>query len=373
MPLTTEDRTAAPRVWVLAGDRAGDRAQLLGLAEALGWPFEIKRLAHNPLHRLPNLALGASLASLDRREASPLASPWPDLVLASGRRSVPVARWIRARSGGRTRLVHIGRPWAPLRLFDLVITTPQYGLPDRPNVVRNTLSLNRVDPDRLAQAGASWRERLSHLPKPHVALLVGGNSRPYMLDVETARRLGREASAFAERRGGSLLVSTSRRTPPEAAEALFAAIGVPVHGYRWQDGGENPYPGYLALADFLVVTGDSASMLSEALATGKPVQLFDLPERPDWRLRALRRFQRLADRSRSTRFGNNLPARLYDRLVDLGLLTSTRDLRRLHEAVLRRGWATRLGEAVPSRRPAPSEDWDRAVQRVRDLFPEGGR
>ena len=138
---------------MLAGRKAGDRAQMIGLAETLGWPFEVKELRHNALVHLPNILLGASLISLDRKASSPFAPPWPDLVVASGRRSVPAARWVRARSSGRTRLVHIGRPWAPLRLFDLIITTPQYGLPLRPNVLQNTASLHRVDARRLHAAG----------------------------------------------------------------------------------------------------------------------------------------------------------------------------------------------------------------------------
>ena len=134
-----------PRVWAVTGARAGDRAQILALAEALGWPVEEKRLAHNLMEAVPNLLLDDSRLSLKARAADPLESPWPDLVIASGRRSVPIVRWIRRRSGGRTRLVHIGRPWAPLKHFDLIVSTPQYHLPKASNVLHNALSLNRVD------------------------------------------------------------------------------------------------------------------------------------------------------------------------------------------------------------------------------------
>src|SRR5262249_56104476 len=90
---------------------------------------------YSAANRLPNLLLGASLASVRSGASSALAPPWPDLVLAASRRSVPVARWIRARSGGRTKLVHLLHAMAPLDLFDLVITTPQYRLPDRPTLL----------------------------------------------------------------------------------------------------------------------------------------------------------------------------------------------------------------------------------------------
>src|SRR5262245_38399921 len=116
-------------VWVLLGRKTGDNEQCLAVAEALGVPFETKRLAFNALYRAWNLLLGRSRASLDRTASDRLEPPWPALVIAAGRRCVPVARWIQRKSGRRTRLVQIGRPRAPLDWFDLVIATPQYGLP----------------------------------------------------------------------------------------------------------------------------------------------------------------------------------------------------------------------------------------------------
>jgi len=139
-------------VWVLLGQHGGDNAQLTSLAASLGWPFATKRLRFNLLSGTPGLLLGPTRIGLARHRSDPLVPPWPDLVLFAGFRAVSIARWIRRRAGGRTRLVAIGRPRAPLGLFDLVVTTAQYGLPARPNVLRNTLTLNRPDPQRLARA-----------------------------------------------------------------------------------------------------------------------------------------------------------------------------------------------------------------------------
>ncbi|HSE90447.1 MAG TPA: ELM1/GtrOC1 family putative glycosyltransferase, partial [Candidatus Binatia bacterium] len=69
------------RVWVLLGDSAGDNAQLLRLAEALGWSFEAKRIRYNQLNRCPNLLLGASKLTVDTQRSDPLTPPWPDLVI----------------------------------------------------------------------------------------------------------------------------------------------------------------------------------------------------------------------------------------------------------------------------------------------------
>src|SRR5581483_6461257 len=119
----------------------------------------------------------------------PLAPPWPDLVISAGRRNEPVARWIRARAGGRTRLVHLGRPWADPRRFDLVVTTPQYRVPALANVIEIEAPLHRVSPERLAEAAARWQPAFAALPRPRIAVLVGGDSPPYRFDAALAREL----------------------------------------------------------------------------------------------------------------------------------------------------------------------------------------
>lgn len=361
---------ATRRVWLLLGSRAGDRAQIEALGAALatlGWSSESKRIVANKLFRIPNLFLDSSLLSIDRAASSPLTPPWPDLAIAAGRRSVPAARWIRRRSGGRTRLVHVGRPWAPLGWFDLLVTTPQYGLPDQPNVLLNSLSLSPLDRSRLDAAAARWAPRLEALPRPWIAVLVGGEARPYRLDAAAAGRLGRAASALARAARGSLLVSTSPRTPAAAAAALQAGLTAPHHLHRWQPGSDNPYPAFLALADQFVVTGDSASMLAEACASGRPVRIFTLPERPDLRLRAARALRRLAEAS---------PAidACYRGLVGLGLLTSVRDMARFHAELYRRRLAAPMEGPSIADAPAPADELTRTVTRIQALFePEGVR
>ena len=149
------DRTP-PRVWVVTGYRAGERTQILGLADALGWPYEIKALGHRSWDWAPGLARRVSIAGIDPDSRAALNPPWPDLVISAGMRNEPVVRWIKARSDRQTKLVHLGRPWVHYRHLDLVITTPQYRLPDRADVLQNLGTLHRVNPHSLAAAGQRW-------------------------------------------------------------------------------------------------------------------------------------------------------------------------------------------------------------------------
>lgn len=271
-----------PRIWALLGPRTGDNNQVLALAErlaeALGGTVTPHRLRHNLLRLLPTRFGSTGLASLDAASRAGLAPPWPDLVIAVGRRSVPVARWIRGRSGGASRIVQIGRPRCHPGRFDLVLSTPQYGVPPGPSVLELPIALTRQTPARLAEAAATWRDRLAAFPPPRRALLLGGNSWPYRLCPAAAEAACRTLLARARAEGGSVLAIGSRRTPPEVARRVAAALEaatVPA-GFLQGSGAQSPYAGLLALADEIIVTADSVAMVSEAVATGKPVGLVPL-------------------------------------------------------------------------------------------------
>ena len=343
-----------PMIWVLTGYKAGDNAQVLALADALGWPYEVKRMQYRRTELLTNRLLGVTLAGIDKRSSSELSPPWPDLVITAGRRNEPVARWIRKRSDDRTRLVHVGRPWAPLAVFDLIVTTPQYFLPNRHNVWKNDLPLHGVTTGRLSEAADNWRREFSHLPRPYTVVLIGGDSGPFVFSPEKGHRLGQMVSAMAAHDGGSLLVTNSARTPRPAFEAFQRQLSVPAHIHRWSAGQANPYLAYLALADQLVVTGESMSMLTEASFTCKPLFIYDPADPgPWWRYPHNFRYKPLSHR--------------------LAMLFAPRRMRRdvgnIQQALVASGRAVWLGQAFPvGQRCAPPDDALRAASRVRALF-----
>ena len=378
LPESATRTPAPPRVWVMMGHKAGDNSQILALAEALGWPFETKRLVYRPTELLTNLTAPLTLLGIVRRKSSPLAPPWPDLIISAGRRNEPPCRWIQARAGKRVRLVHCGRPWAAIECFDLIVTTPQYRLPQRANVLHNLTPLQRVSTARLEEARTLWQPRLAHLPRPHIAVMVGGNAGPYVLDAEAGTLLGRAASAFAARSGGSLLVTTSARTPPKATQALADALDGPHELFRWspQAAADNPYFGYLAVADSFIVTCESMSMLAEACSTCKPVHMFDLDTGPQLRWPLLAGLLGAAPASSLTRRLRRLRFQplVYRTAMVTGPRRLTRDTRIIQRQLIAAKRAVWLGEDFPpGPPPAPLDDVERAVARVKALFAAGER
>jgi hypothetical protein len=363
---TTVRGQSQPTVWVLKCHRVGDHGQSLALAQALGWPFIVKETSFHWYELFFALASCATLAGLNRRRSSPLVPPWPDLVIVAGRPNETPAKWIRKQSGGRARIVVIGRYWTPPNELDFVVTTPQFRLPENANVLHNSFPLHPVTSTALAEAREIWTPRLAGSCPPYVTVLVGGSSGPYVFSRESARRLGREASALARSLNATLLVSTSARTTRRAMKVLESAIDVPCLFYRWRQGDpDNPYLGFLALADAVIVTGDSMSMLAEACSTGRPVYVFEFgggpaamrgPRSRNHKVRQWWRWSQLRDQGilgLPYAFAIGLPA---------WRLNRSRDIRLVQDGLVASGRARWLGDhAVAPLKPAPTDDLQRAV------------
>jgi hypothetical protein len=191
-------------------------------------------------------------------------------MIASSRSAIPTAAAMR-RAGSDMIAVAVQDPRIAPDNFDLVVA----GAHDRvrgPNVVVTDGALHRITPARLTAAAAAFAPRFAALPRPLVAVLLGGSNRHFRLDGEAASLFGRRLAALAARTGAGFALTPSRRTTPDALARLAAALG-DTPAWIWDGSGDNPYFGLLALADHLVVTADSVSMTSEAAATGKPVHV----------------------------------------------------------------------------------------------------
>jgi hypothetical protein len=258
-----------PTVWVLSDVRPGHANQALGVAEALGWPFTVKPLRYSHLARLPNALLGDRTWSLTAAARASLTEPWPDLVIAAGRRAAPSARWLK-RQRADLLLAHLMWPGSA-RAFDLIAVPEHDRVAGRPGLIRTVGSPSRVTPPRLQAAAARLAPQLADLPRPRIACLVGGGRRAARFTPADAALLAQRASACARLYGGSLLVTTSRRTGVACEDSLARSLEAPHLLHRWTMNDDNPYLGILGSADALIVTGDSASMCSEACATGRPV------------------------------------------------------------------------------------------------------
>ena len=264
----------AAAAWVLTEGHAGMESQALGLAEAIGVAPVLRRLRpRQPWDLLPGRLWPFPLMGVTT-EAGPLRPPWPEVAVSCGNVAAPVGAALRRRG---VRAVHVQHPKMDPARFDVVVAARHDGLTG-PNVVVARNALHRATPGRLADARIAWAARLRHLPRPLVAVLVGGSNGRFRLDAEVATRLANQLAVMMRLDKVGLAVTPSRRTAPEVT-AILAERLLPLGAMVWDGTGDNPYFGLLAHADALIVTCDSVSMMSEAAATAAPLLILDLPGR----------------------------------------------------------------------------------------------
>ena len=339
-------------LWLVTGEKSGDNAQLLVIAEALGWPYEVRRVIPRKEYTQGKPDFEPSLYHLDMEKSDPLVPPWPELVLTVGRRSAMAAQWIRKQSGGKTKVVLLGRPKKMLSEFALVIITGQFLMPKRDNILSLDLPLMRVDAAKIDAAVKIWKPSFQAMKQPVTALLVGGPTRPYRMDEAVIATLLQQLEK--QLAGGSLFITTSPRTPAAVVDYLQQHKPLDSTVYCWQrDDSKNPYFALLGLADYFVVTGDSLSMMVEIARLRKPLAIFSLPEQGGYIARAIR--QAVMAIRRSLRY---LPGGYFGYIRDLGLA---------HQYLLDKGLASSVGEPFVSPRGAIEDQLSQVVARIKQL------
>jgi mitochondrial fission protein ELM1 len=361
-----------PRVWLVLGDKVGDNAQVYAIERALGWSCE-----HRYVHMREPWVVGKprvlpSLHHIDRARSDALEPPWPDLVITIGRRPSMVALWIAEQSGGRTRLVLVGKPSGMMRRFDLVIASAEINLPPFDNVMPIALPLMGVEESRIAGAVVVWRERLAALPRPLVAFLIGGATRPFAFDRAVTERLIELAQGVVVA-GGTPYLCTSRRTSPTTIDALQAGLPPSARLYRWIPGDpDNPYLGLLGLADGFVVTSDSISMLVEIIRLRRPLGILELRPRGFGQLdRSLHALIRRLCAPGTASAGSTLRQSFARGLHGLGLFGGMRDIPAFCRMLFERGFAAPAGASLLPPWGEVPDDLGRVVARIRALMGYG--
>ena len=263
-----------PVIWLLTDDQAGNVNQCLGIAESLGWGFIRKNISYTIFGAIINILRGVSRFGIDLKKSDDLSPPYPDIIITAGRKPAPLAAYIKKKHP-KCFMVQIMWPNYPVNCFDLIAIPKHDGwVPKRTNTMTTLATPHRVTPELLASGAEEWKDIFAAYPTPHIGLIVGGTTKYGTFTAKHARELGENASELAKKMGGSLLITTSRRTEKEAEQALRESITVPHYFHDWRAGGNNPYFGLLALSDIIIVTGDSMSMCSEVCASGKKIMIY---------------------------------------------------------------------------------------------------
>ena len=363
----------APHTWVILSDKRGDNGQVDTIVDALPLPVE-----HKYVHMRPEYVLGKprykpSLDHLDLSQSDPIEGPWPDLILTVGRRPSMVALWVRQQSGNRTKIVLVGKPSGYMLDFSLVVASAENQMPPMHNFLPTTLPLMRIEPEDVAVEAQAWEERFAALKKPLIAMLIGGETNPFIMNRQVAHDLVATARWVVDELGGTPYVTTSRRTTPEVIEVLQQDLPPEAVFYQWSaDAEENPYRALLGSADGFIFTADSVSMMVEVIYLHKPLDIFPLPggwlDSDDQMRRSLAHWM-FNPRQDSTldHWRHSLARGVYH--VDVfKLLCATRDFRAFHRMLVERGLAVWSGEPFRKADVTLPDDVGAVVKRIEALF-----
>ena len=264
------------KTWIITDGKVGTEKQCLALAEILGVKGKVKRIsARFPWSSLPPVLWLNPLNALDADSQEQLSEPWPDLIIAASRTAAAPTAFIKKKLGKKVTTIFLQNPYLNLNAFDVVVAPKHDGLSGK-NLVTIQGALHNVTLALLKKEGEKWARILpKDFPRPWVSVLLGGNSNHHVMDLDTMEYYGSELRHLAQRTPMSFFITASRRTPPEAVQAFKTALG-DSHVFLWNGLGENPYYGFLSLGDFILVTNDSVSMLSEAASVGKPMYTLKL-------------------------------------------------------------------------------------------------
>ncbi len=259
------------RAWIITDGKAGMEVQVAGVAQALETNFEVKRVHPSRLWRL--LAPWGPIDPGERfgKDDSQFAPPWPDIALATGRLSIPALRAVR-KASRETYTVILQNPRTGAGSADL-IAVPAHDTLTGGNVIHTLTAPHGFSQARLARLRAKLPKDIAALPASRVAVVLGGPNSIYTFTREDSAKLGSSLATMATL-GASFLITSSRRTPAHALEAVLEATQS-AQRIVWDGAGVNPYETWLAHADMFVVTADSINMTGEACASGKPVYVFE--------------------------------------------------------------------------------------------------
>ena len=267
------------KLWMLLDSRMGSVGQARGVISCLDTDkYEIieKNLEYTKLSGLPNFLRGKTLVGITPESKKQIIAPFPDIVLSISRRTVPIARYIK-KQNKNTKIIQLMHPGKTgLKEFDLVLV-PEHDKNKKSysNMHYIVGAPHRINATVLQEAQEKWAKEFEHLPKPLTAVIVGGAIKKKDFSLDNAIDLSNKIRTLKEQYGGSILITTSRRTGEKAEKAIMETLkDIPAHTFLWGEKKENPYMGYLACADNIVVTGDSVSMCCEACGTNKPVFVF---------------------------------------------------------------------------------------------------
>ena len=249
------------KVWVLVDkDNPFLETQCLGIAEAMDFPAHLYRVSvpwgwkYIPLWLVPDIILRV------HSTPKPLMSPWPSLVICGGKVGLKIGSYLRKKHNSFT--VAFGSTSSSFH--KVVIESCQQG--EKRNKIMTLGPLPRIHPEGLLQARQSVYRKMDHLPKPRIGLFLEGQE-PLLPLIDFLKN-------FYKKTPFSLMIYEEKLS--EERRKCLAMGFKEIPHLLWDGQGEDPYLGFLAHSETIIVSNSSSLMMAEASSVGKPLFIYPI-------------------------------------------------------------------------------------------------
>ena len=242
----------------------GMLSQVEGLAKALKISFKHQKIKLKPLWNL----IPPKFTPISENLLTEKFVCDSKVIISCGRKSVVSSIALKKRFGKEIFNIHIQDPKVSFKHFDLIIS-PEHDNVRGDNVITTKGAIHYLTKKEIANN--SKYLKLEKEKKQIVAFIIGGPNKYYNYSEEQIHYTFNKVKKLFTPDKFKIVIVPSYRTPEQVIKKAFNTFNFNHHVIKTVD--KNAYLGCLAVADYIVVTCDSTSMISEAAVTGKPVYI----------------------------------------------------------------------------------------------------
>ena len=266
-------------VWIISEGSPGHTSQSVGLVAALARRIDLESTVIQTRPKLNGFARSLVRLWMGNRElpdgfikrwlGCQIPASKPDLIVTSGGKAVFAARSLAARTGAPLVFIGERKPY-PSEWFHTVFTPSPFETGG--NDVPLERIPTRISREHVLRAAAAW----SGKPAGRLwTMIVGGASASHRYTAADWTALASAMNALALKHGIRWLISSSRRTGADAEGLLRKTLepSVVAAAIWWSRKPEKRLLALLGAAERVIVTQDSITMITEAIASGLPVDV----------------------------------------------------------------------------------------------------
>ncbi|QED23560.1 ELM1/GtrOC1 family putative glycosyltransferase [Candidatus Deianiraea vastatrix] len=271
------------KILVLTDSRAANTKQSTALANGIKSVLSSKiavqidttDVKFNFLAKLPNII---RIWKLSGKISKPREKRY-DVIISCGRKLAKISLHAKRKYGAqRTKIITILNPNIPFSHFDAVLLPKHDNILslDENNVVNTNGAISYFNPSDFKEDIAKFSSIITRFHRPYISVAIGGNAKNFVFTQEIGIAFINQINDIAKKMDATLLITTSRRTPPHIIDNIKKILDCSYYLYDVSNPrkGENLYNAFLGYADYLIATADSISMICEMSYLQKPLYVY---------------------------------------------------------------------------------------------------